>query len=124
MIGTVILLQFLATHGSLAPAPAAATMSAAAPAYSAAAIEREVQQHAPYLRQCYDQHRPAVRAHIGRIRLRFALASDGSVESAQIEHDGLHSRAATACMERNLRSWQFPAPPAPHAQLEYTFLFR
>ena len=34
MIGTVILLQFLATHGSLAPAPAATTVSAAAPAYS------------------------------------------------------------------------------------------
>lgn len=119
MIGTVILLSFLSTHGALAPTPAPAAAT-----YSAPSIERDVQLYAGYLRQCYDHYRPAVREHIGRIRLRFALAADGSVESANIQHDGLHSRAATACMQRSVRGWHFPAPPAPHAQLEYTFLFR
>ena len=123
MIGTVILMSFLATHGALAPAPAP-TQAQVQAAYSAPTINEDVQRYAGSLRQCYDQYRPTVREHIGRIRPRFALASDGRVASAVIEHDGLHSRAATACMRDAVRYWHFPPPPTAQAELEYTFLFR
>ena len=122
-MGTIILMSFLATHGALSPAPVAAAAPAPA-AYSAPTINLDVQSYAGSLRQCYNEHRPAVREHIGRIRLRFELASDGRVAAAVIEHDGLHSRAATACMRDAVRYWHFPPPPSAPAELEYTFLFR
>ena len=118
MIGTLIFLSFLASHAPVAAQPAVAS------GYSATTITEDLQRYAGAMQHCYDQYRPAVRPHIGRIRLRFELAADGAVEAATIAHDGLHSAAATACISRQARAWRFPAPPAAHAQLEYTFLFR
>jgi len=119
MIGTLIFLSFFATH-----LPAAALTPASAPGYSATTITEDLQRYAGEMQRCYDQYRPAHRPHIGRIRVRFALGGDGAVESALVAHDGLHAPQATACISRAARAWRFPAPPAEHAQLEYTFLFR
>ncbi|MCA1663699.1 MAG: AgmX/PglI C-terminal domain-containing protein [Myxococcales bacterium] len=103
--------------------PAAATPPSTT-GYSATTITGDLQRYATEMQRCYDQFRPAHRPHIGRIRVRFALAGDGAVESAVVAHDGLHAPRATACISRAASAWRFPAPPAEHAQLEYTFLFR
>ena len=121
MIGTLIFLSFFASH---VPSPSASSSAPASPAYSATGITEDLQRYAGQMQACYDRYRPAHRPHIGRIRVRFALAADGAVESALVAHDGLHAPAATACISRAARDWRFPTPPAPHAQLEYTFLFR
>ena len=121
-MGTLFLMSFLATHGALASSQPAAQPQPVA--YSAATIGEDMQHYVGALRQCYNEYRPTVREHIGRIRLRFEVARDGRVAATVIEHDGLHSRAATACMRDAVRYWHFPAPPTEHAELEYTFLFR
>ena len=92
--------------------------------YSALTIDEDLGRYAAVMQKCYDAHRPAVRPHVGRIRLRFGLAADGSVESTVVEHDGLHAPAATSCIQRAARTWRFPAPGQAHALLAYTFLFR
>jgi hypothetical protein len=119
MIGTLIFLSFLANHGLVSTAA-----PTAAPVYSAMTITEDLQTYAGVMQSCYDRYRPAVRPHIGRIRMRFELAGDGSVESASVAHDGLHSQRATACISHAARAWRFPAPPTAHTELEYTFLFR
>jgi hypothetical protein len=119
MSTVLTLLAFLSTH------PAMVAHVAPARAYDAQSINAEIEQQAGFVRACYAAHPARPDGHGGkRLRLLFRLDGDGRVDAAIPEHDSLDNGAATACIRRIARTWQFPAPPTAGAQFEYSFRFR
>src|SRR4051794_4007097 len=119
MSALVTLWTFLSlSSGTLGHAPAT-------PAYTAENINAAIEGNVAFVSACVAAHPAAAGAHGGkRLRLRFIIAGDGRVERAEVEHDSLDSRRATACIQRVARTWRVPTPPAADAQFEYTFRFR
>lgn len=114
MFGIVTLISFLSMHQpSLPPS---------APRYDAASVRTAIEEHLPVVGQCYALHVGHGARASHRLRLRFSVAADGRISSAEVIHDGL-PRGTARCIERDVRSWQLPAP-GEAASLEYTFLFR
>ena len=118
MSALVTLWTFLSlSSGTLAQSPP--------PAYTAENINAAIEGQVGFVSACMAAHPAALGAHGGkRLRLRFVIGSDGRVERAEVEHDSLDSHRATACIQRVVRTFRFPAPPAADAQFEYTFRFR
>ena len=114
MFGIVSLISFLSMHQPSLPAPAAH--------YDAATVRAAIEEHLPVVGQCYALHVAKGARASHRLRLRFTVAADGTIASADVVHDGL-PRGTAACIKRDVREWKLPAP-GEAASLEYTFLFR
>jgi hypothetical protein len=113
MFGIVTLISFFSMH-----APAAATT----PRYDAGNIHAALESHLDVVGQCYALHIAKGPRPPHRLSLRFTVAPDGKIAAADVVHDGL-PRGTAACIKKNVKSWQLPAP-GESASLEYTFLFR
>jgi hypothetical protein len=72
-----------------------------------------IQERIGGLRACYE--RPLNRNHElhGKLTIRLTIASDGSVESIDLEDDTLHSAEVTGCVRARMSGWRFPPASRP-----------
>jgi TonB family protein len=88
-------------------------------------IRRVVRRHLNEVRFCYEKALLAAPALEGRVAMRFTVAGDGQVSSAEVHSSTLGAPEVERCIADAVERWQFPATPggAP-ATATYPFVFK
>lgn len=105
--GTATLGGFHSRGSSL---PGGMRAEAARPPYPQAQVTAVAQEHATEVRHCFDSalaHRPDVS---GSVHVEITIGVDGAVTHTEVESDGVHTPAITACLLARVATWTFPAP--------------
>lgn len=72
-------------------------------------IRRVVRSHVNEVRHCYTQGLAANAGLSGRISVRFVIARDGSVASAEIAESTVADEGVESCIAHSVERWRFPA---------------
>lgn len=73
-------------------------------------IGKVMRQHAPQIRQCYEQQLAQNPKLQGRVQLSFVAEPDGSVSGAKVDDDGttLRSEELHKCLLAMVATWRLP----------------
>jgi protein TonB len=106
-----------AAGGSAARSDAATQAKASGPAAASAGAVRE---YARYVSQALSKTKPRGAGGVGTVRIKFVIAADGSLASAEIAKSSGSTKLDTTALEA-VRHAKFPAPPSSMtiAQLTY-----
>jgi outer membrane biosynthesis protein TonB len=89
----------------------------------AALIDQVVKQHLNQYRYCYQRELQKDYGLSGKVTLKWIIASDGSVSSANVKRETIENSAVTRCMVNVARRMQFPQPKGGIVIVSYPFLF-
>ncbi len=89
----------------------------------AALIDQVVKQHLNQYRYCYQRELQRNHQLSGKVTLKWIIASDGSVSSANVKRETIGNSAVTRCMLNVARRMRFPAPKGGIVIVSYPFLF-
>jgi hypothetical protein len=89
----------------------------------AALIDQVVKQHLNQYRYCYQRELQKDYSLGGKVTLKWIIASDGSVSSANVKRETIKNSAVTSCMLNVARRMQFSQPKGGIVIVSYPFLF-
>jgi hypothetical protein len=113
-----------ATPSALPTPPAApASAPAASDALPREVIQRIIQQHRGQYRACYERALGRNPSLTGRVKVRFAIARDGSVESVSDAGSNLPDREVVACVLRAFGTLAFPSYTGEPITVVYPLMF-
>ncbi|MDX2019195.1 MAG: AgmX/PglI C-terminal domain-containing protein [Deltaproteobacteria bacterium] len=87
-------------------------------------ISRVVSAHKAALKYCYEkelQRKPSLE---GKVELYWMIRATGEVERVKIATSTMGDAEVEACMQRQVKNWQFPKATAPTIVQRYPFLFK
>lgn len=88
------------------------------------AIDAVIRSGMGSIQRCYHAARADTPALEGRLTVKFAIAGDGAVSSAEVTSSTLGSPSLEACVAGEIRRLRFPAPDGGPVVVSYPFLFR
>ncbi|MFS8067768.1 MAG: AgmX/PglI C-terminal domain-containing protein, partial [Byssovorax sp.] len=86
-------------------------------------IQRIIRQNMGKFRACYMNGIARNAALAGRVALRFVIDRTGSVIDAAMDSSSLADAQANACLVREIRTLQFPAPDSGTITITYPLVF-
>ena len=86
-------------------------------------IQRIIRQNMGKFRACYMNGLARNAALAGRVALRFVIDRTGSVIDAAMDSSSLVDAQANACLVREIRTLQFPAPDSGTVTITYPLVF-
>lgn len=87
-------------------------------------INRVVSSHKAALKYCYEkelQRKPNLE---GKVELYWVIRPTGDVDRVKIASSSMGDAEVEACMQRQVKNWQFPKATAPTIVQRYPFLFK
>ena len=93
-------------------------------------LDREViagiiREHLGQIRYCYERQLSANPDLYGKIKVRFSIDAEGSVDTQSIGQSTLNSAMVEECILRRIATWKFPKPKGGTKVLvSYPFLFK
>ena len=85
-------------------------------------VQRVIHDNLPGITACYERHAWTDRQS-GRISVRWVIAADGRVDSAQVVDDTLGNPALGRCLLEEVCAWRFPASGRGQVTVSYPFIF-
>src|SRR5690606_40452767 len=73
-------------------------------------IAAVIERHIGEIRYCYEQGLQTNPKMGGRVSMKFFIAANGYVSSANITNTSLHSKLVENCITTRLKTWKFPNP--------------
>lgn len=89
-----------------------------------AAVKAVFDQHEAELQKCYERALKRDPALEGRVSVYMRIEPSGRTSTVRASSPTLTDSAAIDCMERAVRSWQFPSPEGGAVELRKPFAFR
>jgi len=86
-------------------------------------IQRPLRRNMASIRHCYEQQVARQPNLEGRVNVRFTIAPDGSVSSAEIASSTLGDVGVEACVRRAVTRIRFPQPQGGSVIVTYPFTF-
>ncbi len=88
-------------------------------------ISAVIERHIGEIRYCYEQGLQTNPKMGGRVSMKFFIAANGYVSSADITNTSLHSKIVEGCITSRLKSWKFPNPRGGVVvKVNYPFVLR
>ena len=88
-------------------------------------IRRVVRANSNQVRFCYEKELKKNPKLAGTVKVKFAIASNGSVASAAVTSSTLNNSAVESCLTGRIRRWKFPEPKGGGIVLvNYPFSFK
>jgi TonB family protein len=86
-------------------------------------VVKEVRTRIGAIKACYGRALKRKAGLSGRVKMRWTIATAGTVTDVEIEEDSVGDSEVTSCMKGLVRRWRFVAPSAGSVQVVYPFLF-
>jgi TonB family protein len=84
-----------------------------------------IKEHLGQIRYCYERQLAADADLYGKIKVKFNIGADGSVETQSIGQSTLKSAMVEECILRRIATWKFPKPKGgTKVMVSYPFLFK
>jgi len=88
-------------------------------------IARVIESHLGQIRYCYERQLSANPGLYGKVQVRFAISSNGSVQTQNVGRTTLNSAMVEGCILRRVAGWRFPKPKGgTRVLVTYPFLFK
>lgn len=88
-------------------------------------VDAVIKRHEGEIRYCYEQGLQTNPKLSGRVSMKFFIASNGYVSTANISNTSLHSRQVENCITGRLKTWKFPNPRGGVVvKVNYPFVLR
>lgn len=88
-------------------------------------IAAVIERHIGEIRYCYEQGLQTNPKLAGRVSMRFFIAANGYVSTANITNTSLHSKLVEGCITTRLKTWKFPNPRGGVVvKVNYPFVLR
>ena len=88
-------------------------------------VGRVIHQHMKEVRYCYESSMVRASKVDGRVVLDFTINGKGVVAKAKVSNSSLPDPALGECIQRRLRTWQFPNPKGGvNVDVAYPFIFK
>jgi hypothetical protein len=87
-------------------------------------IDEVIKRHMNQIRYCYQRELTKNNSLAGKIVIKFSIAKDGTVSSAQTKSTSMNNGAVEGCIEKRFLTMQFPQPKGGGIVIvSYPFLF-
>ncbi|MES2769260.1 MAG: AgmX/PglI C-terminal domain-containing protein [Bdellovibrionota bacterium] len=88
-------------------------------------VDAVIKRHEGEIRYCYEQGLQTNPKLSGRVSMKFFIAANGYVSSADITNTSLHSKQVEGCITGRLKTWKFPNPRGGVVvKVNYPFVLR
>jgi TonB family protein len=88
-------------------------------------IRKVIAGHRDQIRYCYELALQQAPGLAGKVGVRFYVAGNGSVSSADIDQNSTRNDTLSSCLVSRVRTWQFPVGRAAGGyRVTYPFVFR
>lgn len=88
-------------------------------------IAAVIERHIGEIRYCYEQGLQTNPKLAGRVSMKFFIAANGYVSTANITNTSLHSKLVEGCITTRLKTWKFPNPRGGVVvKVNYPFVLR
>lgn len=88
-------------------------------------IAAVIERHIGEIRYCYEQGLQTNPKLSGRVSMKFFIAANGYVSTANITNSSLHSNQVEGCITSHLKTWKFPNPRGGVVvKVNYPFVLR